>query len=341
MQRGADIIVVGGGVMGCAAAYHLAKDGRRVVLLEQFAVGHTQGSSHGPSRIIRLAYDGVDYVRLARAAYTLWRELAAEAGESLLFKTGGFDFGAPNAFMLDGIRATYEAAGVPFEAVDRDEIVRRVPPFTLPEDTVGYYQPDYSLLAADRCVATLAAQARRWCATIEEGDAAQDVRATRDGVEVRTHHATYRAGGLVLCAGSWMRPLLRQLGADLPLRVRKEQLAFFEPRDPSAFMPDRFPLGKLTPENWLSWSREAKEESRDEPESPREIAGASPPVSSGHRRRVHFDQDFMVPGRGFRDLLQLETLGRSKSTVHDRLHVSSHEPASGQAPSTSPRVPSD
>ncbi len=65
-----DVIVVGGGVMGSAAAYHLANDGLRV-LLEQFTVGHTRGSSHGPSRIIRLAYDSADYVQLARASYAL------------------------------------------------------------------------------------------------------------------------------------------------------------------------------------------------------------------------------------------------------------------------------
>ena len=121
----ADVIVVGGGVMGCAAAYHLAKDGLRVRLLEQFALGHTYGSSHGPSRIIRLAYDGADYVQLARASYALWHDLEAESGASLLLKVGGFDFGSPDAFMLAGIRATYEALDVPFEAVDRNEIMRR------------------------------------------------------------------------------------------------------------------------------------------------------------------------------------------------------------------------
>ena len=238
----ADVIVVGGGVMGCAAAYHLAKDGQRVLLLEQFVVGHTHGSSHGPSRIIRLAYDGADYVQLARAAYALWHDLETESGESLLLKVGGFDFGSPNAFMLDGIRATYQAVGVPFEAVDRDEIVRRFPQFNLPEDTVGYYQPDYSLLAADQCVATLAAQARCHGATVYENEPAREIRPTTSGVEVRTEQGTYTADRVILSAGSWLRPLLRQLDLELPLTVTKEQLAFYQPRDPTAFMPDRFPL---------------------------------------------------------------------------------------------------
>lgn len=237
-----EVIIVGGGVMGCAAAYHLAKEGRRVLLLEQFAIGHSYGSSHGPSRIIRLAYEGEDYVQLAAAAYTLWRDLEAESGESLMVKIGGFDFGSADAVMLEGIRETYEATGVPFEAVDRDEIMRRFPQFNLPEDIIGYYQPDYSLLAADRCVATLAAQARRHGAVIRENEGAYEIQPTPTGVAVRTGRGTYQADRLILSAGSWMRPLLRQLELDLALTVTKELLVYYKPADPALFMPDRFPL---------------------------------------------------------------------------------------------------
>src|SRR5262249_41766506 len=142
-NRTADVIIVGGGVMGCAAAYQLAREGRRVLLLEQFAIGHERGSSHGPSRIIRLAYDSRDYVELARASYTLWRALEAESGAQLLAQTGGLDIGSPGALALDGIRATFEATGVPFEALDRDTIVGRYPQLNLPEGTIGLYQADY------------------------------------------------------------------------------------------------------------------------------------------------------------------------------------------------------
>jgi monomeric sarcosine oxidase len=238
-----DVIVVGGGVMGCAAAYHLAKDGQHVRLLEQFEIGHPYGSSHGPSRIIRLAYDGADYVQLARTSYALWHDLEIESGESLLRKIGGLDFGPPDAVMLSGIRTTYEAVGVPFEILDRDEIVHRFPQFNLPEDIVGYYQPDYGLLDADRCVVTLAAQARRHGATVHEREAVRTIRpTTMSGVEVRTEHGTYTADRLILSAGSWLRPLARQLDLDLPLTVTKELQAYYQPREPAAFLPDRFPI---------------------------------------------------------------------------------------------------
>lgn len=241
-EHSADIIIVGGGIMGCSTAYQLAKAGQRVLLLEQFQIGHTQGSSHGPSRIIRLAYDGLDYVQLARAAYEHWHELELDSGLSLMQKMGGLDFGPPDAFAMDGIRATMQAAGVPFEDVDATEIMRRYPQFKVPDDTVGTYQADYSLLAADACVAAYAAQARRYGGTIRESEPVRSFRPTAHGVEVITDQATYSADRLILSAGAWMRPLLQQIGIDLPLKVIREQLAFFRPPDPENYLPGRFPI---------------------------------------------------------------------------------------------------
>jgi sarcosine oxidase len=238
----ADVIVVGGGVMGCAAAYHLAKGGRRTLLFEQFGVVHAWGSSHGPSRIIRLAYDTADYLQLARAAFGLWRDLEVESGRTLLRTIGGLDIGVPGALALDQIRTTYEAAGVPFETLDREEIVRRYPKFQLPEETIGYYQPDYGLLAADQCVATLAELARRCGAWINEHERVLQIAPRGGGVEVRTSSGVYTAERLILSAGSWMRPLVGQLGIELPLTVSKELVVYFQPPDPEAYMPERFPI---------------------------------------------------------------------------------------------------
>jgi sarcosine oxidase len=244
-SRLVDVAVIGGGVMGCAAAYHLARDGRRVLLLDRFAVGHDQGSSHGPSRIIRLAYDGADYVRLAESAYAFWRDLEAESGESLLHTMGGLDFGSPRSHLLAAIRATYDALGIPYDELDRAEMVRRFPQFNPPADAIGLYQPDYAILAADRCVAALATQARRHGATIREHEPVQSIKPAKpsaSGVELHTAQGVYTADRVILTAGSWTRPLLRQLGLDLPLSVSKEIIAFYRPPDPAAYTPGRFPL---------------------------------------------------------------------------------------------------
>ena len=85
-------VIIGAGAMGSAAAYHLARRGEPVVLIEQFALGHDRGSSHGAARITRHSYADPAYARLMPAAFRAWRELEADAGESLYIRTGGVSF---------------------------------------------------------------------------------------------------------------------------------------------------------------------------------------------------------------------------------------------------------
>src|SRR5262249_28385747 len=111
-----------------------------------------------------------------------------------------------------------------------------------PDGVVGIYQPDAGILNADRCVATLAAEARRHRATIREDEPAMRIATDGAGVTVRTSAATYGADRLVIAVGSWARPLPLQVGLNLPLTVTREQVAFFAPRDPTQFEPGRFPI---------------------------------------------------------------------------------------------------
>src|SRR5258708_19941013 len=94
MER-VDVVVVGAGIVGLSAAWRLAEAGQDVLVLEQFNIGHGRGSSHGPSRIFRFAYDDPVYVRLAQHAVPLWRELESATGTDLLRITGGIHIGDP------------------------------------------------------------------------------------------------------------------------------------------------------------------------------------------------------------------------------------------------------
>jgi sarcosine oxidase len=237
-----DVIVVGAGIMGASTAYHLARRGARVLLLEQFTIGHAFGSSHGPHRIIRLAYETLDYVVLAKAAYALWHELERDASETLLIKTGGLDFGQPDALGLKEIGANYAALGIAFDSVDAAEIHKRFPQITPPAGSIGFYQEDYSMLAADRCVATSAVRAKTYGAQIHENETVIAIEAHTDSVTVRTHAAQYHAAKIVLAAGSWMRPILIGLDIDIPLVVTKEQVAFMAAHTPADFTVGKFPL---------------------------------------------------------------------------------------------------
>ena len=239
-NNNADIIIVGGGVMGCAAAYQLARDGQKVLILEQFTVGNRQGSSHGAARLFRLAHTIPEYVDLACNAEVLWHELESESGQKLMQPVEALDLGSPEA--LAELSTTLEATEIPFERLDRAEILRRYPHFALPEDTIGLFQDNYRMLPADRCVSTLATRAREHGARIVEGEAVQHILPAGTGVQVITDKATYTAGCVILAAGSWMRLVLKPLDLDLPLTVRKELITYYKPPDPQAWMPGRFPL---------------------------------------------------------------------------------------------------
>ena len=130
-ERAMDVIVVGGGAMGSAAAWRLARAGHRVRLLEQFAFDHEKGSSHGPSRMIRIAYPAPEYVHLGQEAFRLWDELQAESGESLLLRTHGMNVGLPDADAMDEVATTLDTLDVPHERLDSDELSRR---FAAPGD---------------------------------------------------------------------------------------------------------------------------------------------------------------------------------------------------------------
>ncbi len=237
-----DVIVVGAGVMGTSAALHLAKAGARVRLFEQFSIGHAMGSSHGASRIIRLAYPEPEYVRLAQAAFAMWRDLEAESGERLLYRTGGLDFGAPDALGLAEIGANYRALGVEFEALSGAEITRRYPQIRPPAGSIGFFQPDYSMLAADLCVRTAASQAQRNGAQLHENEGVRRISVQSDSVTVHTDRGDYHAARLVLASGSWVLPQLRALGVNLPLVVTKEQVLHMAAHTPADFEIGRFPL---------------------------------------------------------------------------------------------------
>ena len=138
--------------MGSAAAYHLARDGRSVLLLEQFEIGHARGSSHGESRIIRLSYDHPTYVQLAQAAYDLWAELEADAGTALVQRTGGLDLSAPFNPIFEACIASLSALRIRREVLTADEIHRRFPVFRVADRTIGLYQADAGILPASQCV---------------------------------------------------------------------------------------------------------------------------------------------------------------------------------------------
>jgi len=236
-----DAIVLGVGGMGSATLYHLARRGYRVLGIEQFSLGHEMGSSHGVTRIIRLAYaEHPSYVPLLRRAYHLWREMEHTAGERLLFITGGLDIGAPEGEMVSGSLRSCLEHEIPHQMLDAAEISHRFPGYRLPAGMVGVYQSDGGFVLPERSIATHVMAAQSFGAEVHGCERVVEWCEIGAGIEVKTDRDTYRAGRLIITAGPWAAQAVPALR---PLAVPERQVMIWvQPLRPERFAPDAFPI---------------------------------------------------------------------------------------------------
>jgi sarcosine oxidase len=240
-----DAIVVGVGGLGSAALDHLARRGRSVVGLERFDVPNELGSSHGITRIIRLAYyEDPSYVPLLRRSYELWRELETAAGEQLLHITGSLDMGPPGSFVFEGSRRSCEEHGLEHEVMDAAEVERRFPAYRLPAETLALFQPDGGFLLPERCIVTHIELAQALGAVVQARERVLEWEPTENGVRVTSDRGVYQAEQLVLTTGAWLGEL-----AGLPVVAERQVLAWLQPLQPRLFAPERFPVFNLMVED--------------------------------------------------------------------------------------------
>jgi sarcosine oxidase len=217
-----DVVVVGGGVTGVAALRSLSGNRLEAVLLEQFALGHDRGSSHGQSRIFRLAYPDPYYVRLARQARTGWQQLEAESGEELISHTGSLDIGET---ALD-VAAALAASDVSYEVIDGRAATARWP-ISVDPDEPALFQPDGGMLRADRAIAALLAGARAAGGKTVDHTAVTGLRDRSDCVVVETAAGRITARSVVVAAGAWGRELVEPLGIRLATTATRETVSYF------------------------------------------------------------------------------------------------------------------
>src|SRR3954468_8494821 len=137
-----DVIVLGAGGVGSAAAYAIAKRGAKVLGIDQFPGCHDRGSSHGETRVIRQAYfEHADYVPLLLRAYELWHELESEAGADLLHQVGLLQVGPPEGVVVGGVLQAARLHGLNVESLTGEQVKQRFPGFRVPLDSVGVFEP--------------------------------------------------------------------------------------------------------------------------------------------------------------------------------------------------------
>jgi sarcosine oxidase len=237
-------IVIGVGGMGSATVFELAKRGQRVLGLEKFDVPHDLGSSHGYTRIIRLAYyEHPSYVMLLKRAYELWDDIERRSGEKLLHKIGSIDAGPADSWVFKGSFQSVVEHGIPHEVLTGKELSQRYPGYQLPHDHMVLLQKDGGFLVPERCTVAFANAAIEMGAEIHGREDVLGWEPVGDGVRVHTSRATYEADSLVISAGAWndnMLPFLN--GIAVPER---QVLAWFQPERPELFQPERFPVFNL------------------------------------------------------------------------------------------------
>jgi sarcosine oxidase len=240
-MSGPRIVVIGLGATGSAALCQLARRGVDAIGIEQFAIGHDRGSSHGPTRIIRLAhFENASYGPLMRRAYALWRELESFSTQKLLHLTGIAEIGSADGELVKGTTAAARNDGLLHEVLDAKALMRRYPSYRLPDDFVAVLQPDGGFIDAESAIAIHIRIAQAAGARVRTAEKVLAIAPTTHGVRIKTDRAVIEADGAIVAAGPWLKSLLPDLA--LPLHVTRQVVGWFEPDDAAPFAADRFPV---------------------------------------------------------------------------------------------------
>jgi sarcosine oxidase len=244
-----DVVVLGLGAMGSAAAYQLAKRGRNVIGIDRFSPPHAQGSSHGETRITRLAIgEGPHYSPLALRSHEIWREIETSTGEDLLTVTGGLIIsGAARTAKLhvdDFFANTLAAAkrfGIKHEMLDPAEIRRRYPQFDVRDGEIGYFEPGAGFLRPERCIAAQLRLAKELGADIKTGETVLHFEPQKDEVVLHTDRRTVRGKKMIISAGPWL-PELIGVPYAAPFRILRQVLFWFDVKELRQYLPQNCPV---------------------------------------------------------------------------------------------------
>lgn len=229
-----DAIVIGAGIQGCFTAYHLAKHSRRVLLLEQFFLPHSRGSSHGQSRIIRRAYPEDFYTEMMAECYRIWAQLQHEAGTQLYRQTGLLLLGMKENPELKTIQATLSRHGVEHQYLPSEELKQRFPNIQLARGEVGLLDKSGGVLYADKALRVLQDAIRQLGGIVHDGEKVMEIKPGLP-VVVKTTSSSYQARSLIITAGPWTNRLLRPLGLELPLQTLRINVCYWKEKAPGSY----------------------------------------------------------------------------------------------------------
>ncbi|GAA2425346.1 N-methyl-L-tryptophan oxidase [Streptomyces macrosporus] len=315
-----DVVVIGLGIMGASALFHLSQRGMKVLGVEAHGPLHDLGSSHGQTRIFRRAYwEGEQYVPLLNRSYAGWMELNDATHDTIALKTGGLFVGPPDSGLVQGSRETATRCGIDHEYLDAGEISRRFPAFHVRDDAVAVYEPDALMLFADRARLGYLSRAASGGAHMVHGQAVRSLKPEAgDAITVFGDGWQVSCGAVVLTTGGWIGDFLPgEIGALVtPMRIPVYEFDVAESCERD-HLPGRFPVflfedaeGTLVYglPKWRSVDGGLKLGFHNRQLSPLDVDGARRPPTDAERRELWRTIKALLPG--------VHSTGRGTSCVY-------------------------
>ena len=236
-----DVIVLGGGTMGIACAWELAKRGKRALVLEQFSLVHDRGAHSGKTRIFRYAYaEGPEYIPLVLRADALWMDLEAETSSTVLHRVGVLELAAPGYLHARRAKASAVQHGIDFQWMTPAEIRHTWPMIHVPDDWEAGFGARAGFLDVEPALHAMIGCARRGGVELMANAPVIACGASAQGAWAETRDGRYDADAMIVTAGAWTGRLLAQLG--LPLTIQRKVLWWLAVENPALYAPGRFPI---------------------------------------------------------------------------------------------------
>ncbi len=241
MSKEFDVIVIGLGAMGSAAAYQLAKSGANVLGIDQYAPPHGYGSTHGDTRITRLAIgEGADYVPLVLRSHEIWREIEQEVDYELLNSCGGLIMAIQGGQGQHGINdflnqtvASAKQYDIQHETLTTEQIKARYPQLGLSGLEDGYFEPEAGFLRPEKCIEAQLSLAAKYGAMLSLNEEVLSYQADDNSVTVKTNKDTYTAKKVIVAAGPWVNSLIPEFASSF--KIYRQVLYWFDLKDKSQY----------------------------------------------------------------------------------------------------------